>query len=165
MSAISSRKNIDEFLRQQRFAMIGVSRDPRDFSRTVFRAFLERGYEVVPIHPEATEMEGRQCASSIGAIQPPVEGVLFLTPPRVTASLIRDCAATGVKRVWMFRATGAGAVSPDAIAFCAEQGIDVVPGECPLMFLPNTGWVHRLHRFVLQCMPARSPHALSNIRQ
>src|SRR5689334_24081572 len=102
MSAISCRKNIDEFLGQRRFAIVGVSRDPRDFSRIVFREFLERGYEVIPTHPEATEIEGRQCAPSIAAIQPPVEGVLFLTPPSVTTALVRDCAAAGVKRVWMF---------------------------------------------------------------
>jgi hypothetical protein len=24
--------------------------------------------------------------------------------------------------------------------------VDVVPGACPLMFLPDAGWIHRAHR-------------------
>ena len=28
---------------------------------------------------------------------------------------------------------------------CEAQGMSVIAGECPLMYLPQTGWVHRLH--------------------
>jgi hypothetical protein len=46
----------------------------------------------------------------------------------------------------MYRAAGKGAVSPKAVAFCQERGIEVIAGECPFMFLPSGG-VHRLHGF------------------
>jgi hypothetical protein len=77
-----------------------------------------------------------------------VEGVLLMTPPSVTETLAVDCAAAGIQRVWMYRATGAGAVSPKAVAHCEANGIDVVAGECPLMFLPGTAWFHRVHGLV-----------------
>jgi hypothetical protein len=48
----------------------------------------------------------------------------------------------------MYRAGGAGAVSADAIGFCAANGISVVPGECPFMFFPGTPWFHRMHGWV-----------------
>ena len=47
----------------------------------------------------------------------------------------------------MYRATGKGAVDPYAVEFCEKNGIEVVVGECPFMFLPQTGFVHRLHGF------------------
>ena len=147
-SEITPRGRVDDFLAQRRFAMIGVSRDPRDFSRSLFRDFLARGYQVIPVHPECDAMEGLPCAKSIAAVTPPVEGVLLMTQPAVTESLSVDCAAAGVKRIWMYRATGAGSVSSRAVAFCKSRGIDVVAGECPYMFLPDTPWVHRLHGFV-----------------
>jgi hypothetical protein len=53
--------------------------------------------------------------------------------------VIKDCAAGGIRRVWMYRR------SPAAVAFCESHGMTVIAGECPLMFLPDTGWVHRLH--------------------
>jgi hypothetical protein len=49
----------------------------------------------------------------------------------------------------MYRgAAGNGSVSARALEFCEERGIQVVPGQCPFMFLPNSAGVHRFHGFV-----------------
>ena len=40
---MSSKQAIDSFLSCRRLAVVGVSRDPKDFSRALFRAFVERG--------------------------------------------------------------------------------------------------------------------------
>lgn len=61
---------------------------------------------------------------------------------------IRNKSAARVRRVWMYRAAGAGAVSAGAVAFCVANQISLVPGECSFMFLPGTPWFHRLHGFV-----------------
>jgi len=142
---MTQRKSIDEFLAQKRIAVVGVSHRPKDFSRTLFHEFLERGYDAVPVNPVAQEIEGRRCFARVPEIQPPVDGVLLMTSPAVTESIVHDCADAGVKRVWMYRATGRGAVSPEAVQFCEDHGISVIPGECPFMFLPDNGWVHQLH--------------------
>jgi len=47
----------------------------------------------------------------------------------------------------MYRAGGQGAVSSQAVEFCQEQGIAVVPGECPYMFLTAEHSFNRLHGF------------------
>ena len=144
---MASKQAIESFLSCRRIAVLGVSRDPKDFSRSLFRAFVERGYDVVPVNPNGGEAEGRPCARSLAGVAPPVEGALLLTPPSATAQAVRDCAEAGVRRVWMHRGGGAGAVSPEAVALCRERGIEVVDGECPFMFLPGAGWVHGVHRF------------------
>ena len=148
VSKIGLKGLIDDFLAQRRFAMIGVSRSPGDFSRALLREFLKREYDVVPVHPDCAEIEGRPCMPSIAAVAPKVDSVLLMTPPSVTEALVRDCAAAGVKRVWMYRAVGSGAVSERAVEFCAANGMMVVPGECPMMFLPDAAWFHRLHGLV-----------------
>lgn len=140
--------HIQEFLRQDRLAMVGVSTQPRDFSRILFREFQSRGYDVVPVNPAAQEIEGRPCFRSVQDVRPPVANVLLMTSPAVTDRVARDCAESGVQRVWMYRASGAGAVSNEAVQFCESHGITVIPGECPLMFLRDTTWFHRLHGFV-----------------
>jgi predicted CoA-binding protein len=84
----------------------------------------------------------------VGEVQPPPEAALLLTPPTATERVVRECAEAGVKRVWMHRGGGSGAVSPEAVAFCRDRGIEVVDGECPFMFLPDAGWFHGVHRFV-----------------
>jgi predicted CoA-binding protein len=144
---MASKQAIDSFLSCRRIAVVGVSRDPRDFSRAVFRAVVERGYDVVPVNAAGGEMEGRPAAGRLGELWPPPEAALLMTPPATTDRVVRECAEAGVARVWMHRGGGQGAVSPDAVAFCREKGIEVVDGECPFMFLPGTGRLHGVHRF------------------
>jgi len=52
---------IQAFLAAKRLAIAGVSRNPNDFSRLLFREFLGRGYDAVPVHPGGGEIEGRPC--------------------------------------------------------------------------------------------------------
>jgi len=144
---MASKRAIDSFLSCRRIAVVGVSRDPKDFSRAVFRAFVERGYDAVPVNAAGGEVDGRRAARWVGEMQPPPEAALLLTPPAATGQVVRECADAGVKRVWMHRGAGQGAVSPQAVALCRERGIEVVDGECPFMFLPDTGWFHGVHRF------------------
>ena len=146
---MSSRKAslevIEDFLRQKRIAMVGISRNPANFSVKLFEELCRRGYEVIPVNPTTQTLHGQRCYARVHDIQPRVDGVLLMTSSRVTESVVRDCAAIGIPRVWMYRAGGQGAVSDAAVEFCREHGIHVVPGECPFMFLPNAGTVHGLH--------------------
>ncbi|GIL14548.1 MAG: CoA-binding protein [Chloroflexi bacterium] len=144
---MSVRQQIDDFLALKRIAIVGISRTDGDFTRMVFREFVKRGYEVVPVNPAAEEIEGRPCFARVQDIQPPVDGVLVMTAPSVTEQIVRDCAEAGVRRVWMHRGEGIGAVSDRALELCQEYGIGVVPGFCPYMFLSETGFVHRIHGF------------------
>lgn len=141
----TTRAEISEFLSCKRLAVVGVSRNPRDFTRTLFREFAERGYAVIPVNPNADEIEGRRCYARVGEIQPAVDAALLLTPAPVTLEVVLDCAEAGVQRVWLHRGTGIGAVSDAAVRFCRGNGMKVVASECPLMFLRETGWIHRAH--------------------
>lgn len=145
---MTSRQAIDDFLARKRLAIVGVSRNPRDFTRSLFSEFRRRGYDVVPVSPQATEVDGLACFARVQDIAPPVDGALLLTSPAVSERVVRDCAEAGVQRIWMYRAGGAGAVSPGAIAFCEAKGMSVVGGECPYMFFPHTGGVHWFHGFL-----------------
>jgi predicted CoA-binding protein len=141
-------QRIEQFLGLKRFAFVGVSRRPDDFSRVLFREFRKRGFEPVPVHPEAREIEDQPCFASLREIQPPVEGALFMTPPDLTGRLVQDCAPAGITHVWIYSASGQGAARPETVQYCEAHGISVVPGECPFMFFPGGAWYHRFHGFV-----------------
>lgn len=147
MATQASIETIREFLAQKRIAMVGLSRDPKHFSVYLFKELVRRGYDVVPVNPNAAEVDGRRCLMSVRDIYPPVESVLLMTTPAVTEKVVGECAAAGIKRVWMYRAGGKGAVSDAAVQVCRDEGMKVVPGECPFMFLPHPGF-HGVHGFV-----------------
>ena len=136
-----------DFLAQQRLAVVGVSRDPKDFSRCLFRELKKRGYDLVPVNPTGGEIEGLPCAARVQDIRPPVDGALLMTRPEVSEQVVRDCVAANIPRVWLHRGIGPGAVSAAAVALCRQHGIVVVEGECPYMFLPASGFIHRTHGF------------------
>jgi predicted CoA-binding protein len=136
-----------EFLALKRMALVGISRNEKDFSRGIYRELVRRGYDVVPVNPALAEVEGRPCRARIQDVRPPPEVALLLTSPERTEQVVRDCLEAGVRRVWMHRGVGPGAVSPKAVAFCEANGIEVAAGVCPFMALPGSAWPHRLHGF------------------
>jgi uncharacterized protein len=151
---------ITDFLAHKRMAMVGISRDPANLSVKLFQELTARGYEVAPVNPNLEQVGGCRCFGRVQDIEPPVEAVLLMTSPDVTETVVRDCADAGVRTIWMYRATGKGAVSSEAVKFCQEHGIRVVPGECPFMFLPGSAGVHRFHGFVRKITgryPRRTP--------
>lgn len=150
----STRQAIQDFLAQKRIALVGASRNPKDFNTCMFRDLREQGYDVVPVNPGAKEIDGVPCYESVQAIQPPVDAVLIMTRADAAATVVNDCQQAGIKRIWLYRASGKGAVSDAAIDFCKRNGITVVPGACPYMFLPKTAWVHRLHGAFLKIFGA-----------
>lgn len=142
----TSRAAIDHFLRLRRIAVVGVSRNEKDFSRTLWRELRKRGYDLVPVNRNATMIDGLPAYPDIRSIDPAPEGVLLMVPPTESLEAVRQAVRIGVKGIWFYRATGQGAVSQEAVELAQESGCDVVPGECPFMFLPDTGFPHSWHR-------------------
>lgn len=144
---MNAYQDIEDFLGRKRLAVVGVSRDPKDFTRAMFRELLRCGYDAVPVTPHVAEVEGRKTFAHVHDVTPPAEGALLMTKPAVTDQVVRDCAQAGIRSIWMYRAAGAGAVSPDAVGFCRKHDARVIAGECPFMFLKDTAWPHRVHGF------------------
>ena len=143
----ASLEAIEDFLAQKRIAMVGISRQPKEFSVMLFQELCHRGYDMVPVNPRAQEIQGRRCFARVQDIQPRVDAALLMTSPQGTETAVRDCAEAGIRRVWMYSAGGQGAVSREAVEFCRAHGIELVAGECPYMFLRPAGF-HGLHGLI-----------------
>lgn len=131
---MTTRRDIEAFLALRRIAVAGASRKPASYGRMVFRELRRRGYDVIPVHPEADEIEGISCVRRLADVQPPPEAALILTRPALYAQLGAEARQAGAAAVW-FRQKGP-----------ALEGVAVVDDECPLMWLRDTGWIHRFHR-------------------
>jgi predicted CoA-binding protein len=143
-----SLETIEAFLAQKRIAMVGISREPKSISVALFKELCRRGYDIVPVNPKAPSVNGHRCFARVQDIDPPVTAALLMTSPQITESVVADCFAAGIKQVWMYRAGGNGAVSATALEFCNTKGMEVIPGQCPFMFLPGAAGVHRFHGFI-----------------
>ncbi len=142
------REAAEEFLAQRRIAVAGVSRDDKQTANAIYRRLRDAGYEVVPVNPNADEVEGDRCYPTLAAIPERPDGVLVVTPPDAAADIARQAAQVGVPRLWMHRSFGAGSASEDATRVCREAGIAVLDGACPMMFLEPVDPFHRCFRWV-----------------
>ena len=64
---VKNPESVATFLRGRRIAVAGVSRQPGQAANAVFRKLRTAGYEVFPINPHASEVEGARCYDAVGA--------------------------------------------------------------------------------------------------
>jgi uncharacterized protein len=139
-----SRSVAREFLNQHRIAIVGVSRNKDDFSRLVYKKFQDSGYELYAVNPTAESTESMHYYRSVRDLPDPVDGALVMVPAAQSAGVVQDCQAAGIRRVWLYRSSGQGSVSPEAVALARSAGMAVVDGACPFMFLGS--FPHKIHR-------------------
>jgi len=144
---VTSQSSVEQFLAQRHLGLVGVSRSGKKVGNMVLRALTKKGYRVSVVHPEAAEIDGVRCVPSVSELPDEVGGLVLVTPSEQTEKLVREAAGAGVRRIWMQQ----GAESGVAIELCRESGIDLVHGECILMFAEPAG-VHRFHRWIWELL-------------
>ena len=140
---MTTRSSVARFLEQKRLVLAGVSRGGKKVGNSILKDLTRKGYEITVIHPEAPEIDGHPCSPTLADLPAPVGGLILVVPPDQTEHLVREAHAVGIENIWMQQ----GAESPDAITFCHDNGINLVHGECVMMFAQPTG-IHKFHRWV-----------------
>ncbi len=152
MGTAGSGATIEDVLGRNRMAFVGVSRKKSDFSRGLFREFVKRGYDVVPVNPQAQEIEERPCFTRVGDIDPCPEWAYVMLPKDRMADAVNECADAGITRLWLHGGGSEKEISPEIRALCEERGLTVIAGQCGHMFLPEAAWFHRLHGWIMKKM-------------
>ncbi|WP_243270046.1 CoA-binding protein [Thermanaerosceptrum fracticalcis] len=73
-----------------------------------------------------------------------VGGVFICVSPDRTEEIVKEAVQSGIKNIWLQQ----GAQSAKAILYCRENKLNLVYGECILMFAEPVGFPHSVHRFL-----------------
>jgi len=144
-----SARAIERFLAAPAIAVVGVSRNRRKFGNAACRTLRDKGYRIYQIHRRATTIDGHECFARLADVPEKIASVLIVVPPADALDVIREAAAVGARHVWLQQ----GAESEAAVDLAASLHLDVVAGECVLMFASPSG-IHRLHRGLRQLLEA-----------
>lgn len=150
----------DEFLAHRRIAVAGVSSTTQDAANLIYNTLRKRGYHVFAVNPKVDTIEGDPCYPNLKAIPNEIDGVVIVTRPEVTETIVRECAELGIKHVWMHRAFG-NSVSESAVQFCREHDIEVIDGGCPMMYCQPVDFGHKCIRAMMHLV-GRMPHPSPN---
>lgn len=74
-------------------AVVGASTDRTKFGNKAVRAYVQRGWEVYPIHPHAREIEGLQAFAQLADVPAVIQRVTLYLPPEIGITLLPEIAA------------------------------------------------------------------------
>ncbi len=110
-------------------AVIGASSDRRKFGNKCVRAYLSRGYQVYPVNPNESTIEGLSAYKSICDIpSESIDRVSVYLPPAVGAKVMDDIAQKKVGEVWL----NPGADGPQVVARGRELGLNIIT-DCSIV--------------------------------
>ena len=137
-------ESIRQFVSDKKIAVVGASAAGKGFGAFAYSELKKKGYRVMAVHPTASVVHGDPCWPSFASLPEPVERALVVVKPEAAEGVLREAAAAGVRRIWLQQ----GAESPAALRAAEELGLDVVHGQCILMFADPVGPLHGIHRWV-----------------
>ena len=149
-----TKKNLDDFLAVKRIAVIGMSRNKMDYSRMLMNEFSKGGYEIIPVNPAADEIAGVKAYKNIKDIKPKPERVIMLLPADKTEQGMIDVAEAGIKDVWMHNHVMKGVQNTKAIYQAEKNGMNLITGFCPMMFMKSSMGLHKFHGAILKLFGA-----------
>lgn len=154
MKTTTLETKVNEFLSQQRIAVVGVSRNNNHHpaGNLIYRRLKTTGHDVFPVNPHMQTFEGDRCYPDLRSIPGGVNAVVIVTRPEVTERIVHDCGEAGVRSVWMHQSLGkkGSSVSPEAVEFCRQHDISVIAGACPMMFGQGVDLGHTCLRWMLK---------------
>lgn len=104
-------------------AIIGASNDRRKYGNISVRAHLQQGYEVYPVNPNLSEVEGLKAYPSVTDV--PVEQldrISMYVPPHVGITLLEEIQRKGAREVWF----NPGSESDELLGRAEELGLPVI---------------------------------------
>jgi predicted CoA-binding protein len=105
-----------------RVAVIGASKDRHKYGNKAVRAFARRGYDVVPINPHESTIEGFTAYRSVLDVPGPIDMATVYLHPEAGLEVIEDVARKGIREVWL----NPGAESPAIVARARALGLDPI---------------------------------------
>ena len=109
-------------------AVVGLSAKPSRPSHGVSAYMKARGYRIIPVNPNETEVLGERAYPSLEAVPEPVEVVVIFRRPEYVRDIVESAIRKGAKVVWMQE----GVFDEEAALRAQEAGLTVIQDRCIL---------------------------------
>lgn len=107
---------------QKTVAIVGASTDRKKYGNKAVRAYEKEGWKVLPIHPEAEEIEGHKAYPDLASVPEAIHRVSMYLPPQIGMKLLPEIAAVEPKELYF----NPGSESPEVVEAARAQGLSPI---------------------------------------
>lgn len=141
-----TKKEIENFLEPRKLAIAGVSRNNKKFGYAIFKNLLDKGYDVLPVNPNAQLIDGINCFKTVSELPADITSLLIVTPKAQTDSILREAINKGIKNIWVQQMSE----TEQTIKIAEEYEVEIIHNKCIFMFSEPVSGVHKFHRTILK---------------
>src|SRR5713226_9980942 len=109
-------------------AVVGLSDKPRRPSHGVSHYMQSRGYRIIPVNPNLTEVLGEKAYPSLEDVPDSIDIVNIFRRPEFVGPIVDAAIRIGARAVWMQE----GVVHHEAAAKARAAGLAVIMDHCIL---------------------------------
>jgi len=140
-----TQTQIDRFFSSGVITIVGVSRNKKKFGRMVFNELKKNGYQLIPVNPNMSEIDGQICYKNIRQVPDEIDSLLIITPKTKTNDVLKEALEMGIKNIWIQRESCTKEVAQ--IAETVDQSI--IHKKCIFMHAEPVKGIHRFHRSIV----------------
>ena len=120
-------EEIRKFYIFRNIAVVGMSRDPAKEAHSVPKYLIERGYNIIPVNPLASEILGRRTYSRVSDIKSQVDIIDIFRPSNDILPVVEDSIKKhGIRVIWLQQ----GIHNVEAEKIALDNKIEVVFNRC-----------------------------------
>jgi predicted CoA-binding protein len=132
---------IEAFLENKTVALIGASRNEKKFGTQLLKHLWTEGFNVIPVHHEAAEIQGIHCFRSIIELPDEVKAICLVTHKKDTDRFVNEAIAHGIKHIWVQQQSE----TEQTILKVKSDDVNIVLGRCLFMYSNPKGF-HKFHQ-------------------
>jgi predicted CoA-binding protein len=124
---LGERETIQKILTESHtVAVVGLSSNPERPSHEVAQYLQKRGYRIVPVNPNVSEVLGEQSYPDLLSIPQPVDVVDIFRRPEAVPVIVEQAIEIGAKAIWMQK----GVRNQEAAEQAQTSGLLTVMDRC-----------------------------------
>jgi uncharacterized protein len=139
-----SQNSITRFLSDKKLAFAGLSRNDKKFSRVILKRLLENGFSIYPVNPNASTINDLECYTSVMDLPEEVKTLYILANKKNSEAIFEQALQKGIPNIWIQQ----GSETQEILRLASEHGIQLIHGECLMMWLEPVNGAHAFHRFM-----------------
>lgn len=119
--------SITELLALKIWAVVGLSNNSERAAYRVSKLLIEKGHQIIPIHPKAESVHGQKGYAKLEDIPFPVEVVDIFVNSELAGEVVDSAIKIRAKGVWL----QLDVIEQNAVNRASEAGLITVMDRCP----------------------------------